>query len=142
MSDDDVLRLAHAELIPWLLQSGLRGRPADEVIGGHCERLVALGVPLKRFTLGHFIINPQFSDAGYMWEAATGEVSRTRLTREEIMSEDVRNSPFYYAMTTSTEFSRFRLADGPCDDFIAIDWLRKILADTIAVNISELCLLR
>ncbi len=115
MVDSDILRLAHAELIPWLLQGGLRGRSINETINGHCERLVALGVPLKRFMLGHFIIHPLYGDAGYAWNAASGETIRSYYPRDEPMSEEFRNSPFFHAQSNEIEFARYQLSDGTCE---------------------------
>ena len=115
MVDSDVLRLAHAELIPWLLQGGLRGRSINETVNGHCERLVALGVPLKRFKLGHFKIHPLHGDADYAWNATTGDTIRSHSARSELMSEEYRDSPFFHAQSNEIEFARYRLSDGTCE---------------------------
>ena len=93
MADREVLRLAHAELIPWLLESGLQNRPINETIEGHCGRLVTLGVPLKRMVLGHFLLHPLYSDTDYVWDAASGETVRSFHTRDETETEAFRNDP-------------------------------------------------
>ena len=87
MADREVLRLAHAELIPWLLESGLQNRPINETIEGHCGRLVTLGVPLKRMVLGHFLLHPLYSDTDYVWDAASGETVRSFHTRDDTETE-------------------------------------------------------
>ena len=115
MADREVLRLAHAELIPWLVESGLQNRPINETIEGHCNRLVTLGVPLKRMVLGHFLLHPLYSDTDYVWDAASGETVRSFHTRDETETEVFRNSPFFHAQSNNIAFSRYRLIDGPCD---------------------------
>ncbi len=115
MADSEVLRLAHAELIPWLLQDGLRNRSTKEIIDGHCRRLVTLGVPLKRMVLGHFLLHPLYSDTDYIWDAMSGETVRSYHARDEIVSEEFRSSPFFHAQSNGIEFSRYRLRDGGCD---------------------------
>ena len=110
MADSEVLRLAHAELIPWLLQDGLRNRSTKEIIDGHCRRLVTLGVPLKRMVLGHFLLHPLYSDTDYIWDAMSGETVRSYHARDEIVSEEFRSSPFFHAQSNGIEFSRYRLS--------------------------------
>ena len=115
MADSEVLRLAHAELIPWLLESGLQNRPINETIDGHCRRLVTLGVPLKRMVLGHFLLHPLYSDTDYVWDAGSGETVRSFHTRDETDTEAFRNSPFFHAQSNNIAFTRYRLSDGICD---------------------------
>ena len=115
MADSDILRVAHAELIPWLLEGGLRGRPVTQTIDGYCERLVSLGVPLWRVTVGYLLIHPLYGGADYGWSAATGETTRSYYPRDAIKSDGFRNSPYFHALSDEIAFSRYRLGDGPCD---------------------------
>ena len=115
MLDSDVLRLAHAELIPWLHQAGLHDLSIKETIDGHCGRLVTLGVPLRRMVLGHLLLHPLYADTDYTWNAASGDTVRSYTSRDAMMSETYRNSPFHYAAANGLEFTRYPLKDGTCE---------------------------
>ncbi|MCD9149360.1 adenylate/guanylate cyclase domain-containing protein [Pseudophaeobacter flagellatus] len=83
-----------AELIPWLIEHGLRSSGRQELLNTFCEKLVEQGVPLWRFHLGQRAYHPKFGGIGYNW-TRSGGISHEHYERRQNPREAWLKSPFY-----------------------------------------------
>lgn len=94
-----------ADLIPWMIQQGLRSSGRQELLNTFCEKLVELGVPLWRFHLAQRAFHPKFGGIGYNWTRSDG-ISHEHYERRETPREAWLKSPFYQMLAENMEHFR------------------------------------
>ncbi len=110
----------------WLMESALREATADQILQGFGRGLVEAGVSLYRLSLGSMLLHPVFGALDTVYTARDDEVVSKLVSRQVITSEEFQNAPFFWAITSKTPFSHFRLGDGSVDpEFPIFDRLRE-----------------
>jgi adenylate cyclase len=100
----------------WLIEAGLSGLPAPEVLDGFCRRLVAAGVPLSRGFLSLSTLHPQRRASSLTWEQ--GAVLATDFGYAYMQTASWQTSPFHHMLETGARRLHRRLAgDGAVLDF-------------------------
>ena len=106
------------DFAPWLVEVATRERSVVDLHRLFCERLVELGLPLWRSSLGLEVLNPTIDGAQFRWVAHEVET--------EIMPRgfDYHDSPGRIAEETRAPYRR-RL-DAPVDDMPLLEGLRQM----------------
>lgn len=107
--------------IDWLVDCGLR---SDDVRGLHAglgERLVALGVPVRRTFGAMPARHPQFRAIGWKWAEGAGAVL-DRYEHRAVQSEAFQRSPFRYLLDSGeTKLRRRLIGRNTPNDFPVLD---------------------
>jgi adenylate cyclase len=82
----------------WAVEQGLRGAPAEIVVEGLCQRLVAAGVPLWRVFAGLQTLHPQWAGYSYTWRRDRPTVELVSRERGAEYDRDVDESPFSFLL--------------------------------------------
>jgi adenylate cyclase len=115
----------------WLTEKTLAGVGEAEIVGGFCERLVEMGMPLARAIVLVDTLHPIYEGRAFRWNRGTAqaEVLAYGRTREGANAEAWRRSPLYYMVETNQSILRRRLTDpAPSDeipDFPSLAELRE-----------------
>jgi adenylate cyclase len=121
---------ALTQLSTWLNQMSLAGMAEGELVGGYCERLERLGVPLTRGTVLIDTLHPIHEGRAFRWAAGDTQAEEIEYgrTREGAAAEAWRRSPLYYMIEKNQSRLRRRLLEPPDDDapdFSAFETLRQ-----------------
>ncbi|MBL8838189.1 MAG: adenylate/guanylate cyclase domain-containing protein [Alphaproteobacteria bacterium] len=110
--------------IDWLIAQGLHSDDVRHLHGGISERLIALGVPVRRAYGAMPTRHPQFHAIGWRWTQGDGaELDRYEHRSKE--SEAFRRSPFRYMLDSGEVRLRRRLIGrNTPDDFPVLEELR------------------
>jgi adenylate cyclase len=111
--------LSPAALNTWLTEKTLAGVGEAEIVGGFCERLVQMGMPLARAIVLVDTLHPIYEGRAFRWNRATAraEVMAYGRTREGAGAEAWRRSLLYYMVETNQSILRRRLIDpAPSDE--------------------------
>ncbi|MBY6140567.1 adenylate/guanylate cyclase domain-containing protein [Leisingera daeponensis] len=103
-------------LIAWLMEQGLQGAPQQDLLQGYCQRLVAAGVPLWRFTVAQRAFHPKFGGLGFWWTREEG-IRHEHYEYRESPREEWLRSPFFYILEQDLEEYRERLEGGAPERF-------------------------
>lgn len=98
-------------LIAWLMEQGLQGAPQQDLLQGYCQRLVAAGVPLWRFTVAQRAFHPKFGGLGFWWTREEG-IRHEHYEYRESPREEWLRSPFYAYLANNLDEFRARLDNG------------------------------
>lgn len=96
----------------WLLTTSLRDADTTTILAGLGRRLLHGGIPVHRINIGGVIVHPVIGARDSIWEADSQTVRSDRISRTEVLTPAMRNSPFYVMSTTQQQFFRQRL-DNP-----------------------------
>lgn len=124
----DALRIL--DLNRWVIDAGLQGLPATELVGGFCERLVEAGVPLTRTVIGSDTLHPTIAGHVVTWDSTGRNAAEVRQTdygtaADPAVDEKWLRSPFHHLYSTGGTMLRRRLVDGCAPgEFPAVDELR------------------
>jgi adenylate cyclase len=126
----DLDETALTQLSTWLNQMSLAGIAEGELVGGYCERLERLGVPLTRGTVLIDTLHPIHEGRAFRWAAGDTHAEEIEYgrTREGAAAEAWRRSPLYYMIEKNQSRLRRRLLEPPDDDapdFSAFETLRQ-----------------
>jgi adenylate cyclase len=105
--------LSPAALKEWLTEKTLAGAGEAEMVGGFCERLVQVGMPLARAIVLVDTLHPIYEGRAFRWNRGTAqaEVMEYGRTKEGANAEAWRRSPLYYMVETNQSILRRRLID-------------------------------
>jgi adenylate cyclase len=123
--------MSPAALNAWLTEKTLAGVGEAEMVGGFCERLVQVGIPLARAIVLVDTLHPIYEGRAFRWNrgATQAEVLEYGRTREGAGAEAWRRSPLYYMVETNQSILHRRLTDPSpsheTPDFAAFDELRE-----------------
>jgi adenylate cyclase len=111
MERDEVL--SPATLTTWLIEKSLAGVGEADMIGGFCERLVHMGMPLARAIVLVDTLHPIYEGRAFRWSRGNrqAEVLEYGRTRDGPNAEAWRRSPLYYMVETNQSILRRRLID-------------------------------
>lgn len=125
MSEDAMARSTSgpAALTDWLVQQGIEGATQQELLGGYCDRLVELGVPLMRLQVAQSAFHPRYGGIGLEWRRGAGIDTETFAYSEEPSEQWVR-SPFYHMLTNQQVEMHMRLDGADADRFPVFSDLR------------------
>ena len=114
----------------WLMERGLREASVEDVIQGFGRGLVEGGVALHRISLGGMLLHPVFGALDVVWNAREDTISSEMVTRDVVMTEEFRDSPFFWAATKQIAFRRFELGAGPVEPEFPI--FQRLRADGVS----------
>lgn len=98
------------ELINWILEEGRESDDLGAILAGVCERLVALGVPLCRASLGIPTIDPTAAGLNFRWSRDGGSISEM-LAPDFAQADAFRLSPIRYLLDRDAMAERWKLGD-------------------------------
>src|SRR5262245_41900810 len=101
----------YREISAWLVQAGLAGMPATEILFGFCDRCVAAGIPLARVMVFIDTLHPVHEGRLFRWgfgptESVLVDYGRTTSDALALPGADPRgaerwqSSPFYKMLQT------------------------------------------
>ena len=96
----------------WLMSQALGEGEVQDIVGGCCDRLLAVGIPLWRSFVSFRILHPKFASVSIIWrrDKRTGTVEHIEtLHGQAFTSEEWRQSPMYHMLSTQIPFLRRRL---------------------------------
>ena len=102
--DDEV-----AEISQWLINDARLLPDPVRLVGGFCERLVSLGVPLWRLRAGQRLANPLAAAWGVIWTRGAS-AHEYLVARTTLSTEAFHGSPFQFVVERRATFRR-RLLD-------------------------------
>jgi adenylate cyclase len=76
----------------WIVRQGLASDDLPALLGGFCERVVALGVPLWRGHMSLPTLHPMHEAIGYSWRRAQG-VTHDQYQHGSLTGEVWQRSP-------------------------------------------------
>jgi adenylate cyclase len=103
-----------AELAAWVVEEGLADRSEPDLIGGFCDRLSALGLPLVRVVAFIDTLHPVYEGRAFRWDRGTSGATPTDYgrTTDGEAAERWRASPFYRLLQSGESLLRRRFAPG------------------------------
>ena len=104
-----------SEIQDWLLQAGLRGAPADEIIDQFCRMLRDKGHPLRRVSVSLATLHPSYGAHTFVWDAKDGRASREVHPHQETESAEFLKSPIYHLVYGKSQYLRCRLDGRPLE---------------------------
>jgi adenylate cyclase len=111
------------DLARWLIEAAAQMRetaPQGELHRLFCEKLLALGIPLWRASLGLELLNPEIGGAQIRWIAHEISVETSPRNARRL---DYDNSPAQIVDTTNKPYRR--KLDGPVSDVQLLETLRR-----------------
>lgn len=108
----------------WIMDASLAGIDADKLLKGFCERVVALGIPLKRARVACSFLHPMFRAFSVDWNPDKG-VIRSRFAHAGAMTDAWLKSPFKAVVDEEDLEIRCRISQGEgIERFPVIEELR------------------
>jgi adenylate cyclase len=100
-----------ADLSLWIAEQMLAGETESQVLDGLCEKLVALGIVLKRVIIGADTLHPVLEGRAFEWRREVEDVKELAYGREAAIggTDSWRRSPFAYLLNTGEARLRRRL---------------------------------
>jgi len=103
---------ADTDLGTWIAQATLGGEPEAALLAGLCERLVAIGIPVARASVGVNLLDPVLGGRQLIWRCATGGVDEPFLREGDAVAEEGwTRSPFFHMVSSGAPTLRRRLGD-------------------------------
>ena len=121
------------EITDWLIGQGCLALPAEDLIAGYGERLLAAGVGLVRMHASLRSLHPIWGAMGFIWTKDAPVLSQGYARSATPRANWVR-SPFY-KMMSSGEVEYLARLDDTADDFPIFDDLRSIGATAYLANV-------
>src|SRR5262245_6497450 len=97
---DCVQSVEAGRLQDWLIEAGVAGLPADELLEGFCRRLVGAGFPLSRAFVSFATLHPLHRARSATWRE--GAVETAEFDYDEMPEAPWQGSPFRHMMETRT----------------------------------------
>ena len=97
-------------LADWLVESGLRNLPLEELIDGFGRRLNESGVAAARLFVGMNTLHPLIRARSMIWDRATGPATRFEFQHAEIDAPIIAQSPFAAMLRDGVAERRLDLA--------------------------------
>ncbi len=96
----------------WLVQAGLDGLAAQDLVAGLGRRLNEAGLGVGRIYLAMTTLHPMLRATGYTYERGSDVIAPTAFVHSDLVSEAWQRSPFAYMIENEVTRMRRRLA-GP-----------------------------
>lgn len=103
------------EIQDWILQAGLRGAAADEIIDQFCRMLRDKGHPLRRVSVSLATLHPRYGAHTFVWDVEEGRASREVHPHQETESAEFLKSPIYHLVYGDSHYLRCRLDGRPLE---------------------------
>ena len=123
-------------LAGWLVDSGLRNLPLEELIDGFGRRLNECGVATARLFVGMNTLHPLIRARSVIWDRATGPATRFEFQHGEVDAPIIAQSPFVAMLREGVAERRMKLTSSAIDNeaplFVELreagmtDWLGRI----------------
>lgn len=95
----------------WMVRQGLTSDDLPGLLGGFCERLVALGVPLWRGHMSLATLHPMHEAIGYSWRRTQG-VTHDQYQHGSLTGDVWQRSPLRFLVENGVPSMRRRLERG------------------------------
>jgi adenylate cyclase len=124
-----------AELADWIAAAGLAGESEPALVGGFCQRLCALGIPLTRTSVFIDTLHPIYEGRLFNWhiDGGTAPIREYGSSSEGEMAELWRGSPFYRLVQSGEPMLRRRLDAESIAEFPSLAESGAGMADFIAL---------
>lgn len=118
---------ADTDLGAWIAHATLGGEPEAALLAGLCERLVAIGIPVARASVGVNLLDPVLGGRQLIWRCATGGVDQPFPREGDAVAEEGwTRSPFFHMVSSGARTLRRRLGDaGASAEFPLLEALRR-----------------
>ncbi len=93
----------------WLLTASVRDADYGTLVEGLGRRLLSGGIAVHRVNIGGVIVHPVMGARDAVWEADSQSVRHDRITRNELLTPAMQNSPFFSMAYEQQQFYRLRL---------------------------------
>ncbi len=109
---------ALADLSRWIAERTLAGDAETRMLEGVCERLIRLGIDLKRVLIGADTLHPVLEGRIFEWHRDVQDVKEVEYGRTAPTGAEDGwlRSPFYHLFQTGQTMIRRRLPQDPADD--------------------------
>lgn len=108
----------------WLLTASVRDADYGTLVEGLGRRLLNGGIAVHRVNIGGVIVHPVMGARDAVWEADSQSVRHDRITRSEILTPAMQNSPFFSMAANQQQFYRWRLDAADTPPFLILARLR------------------
>jgi adenylate cyclase len=118
----------HAKNITnWLMQSGLKGLPEEDLLAGFCERCNAGGLQIDRASAVMDTLHPVYERRAYRWDRSRWmqRVFEFGFANPGGIPSDWQRSAFHYLKRTGGTQVRRRLLNGDPADFFLVDTMKR-----------------
>ena len=118
----------HAKNITnWLIQSGLKGLPEEDLLAGFCERCNAGGLQIDRASAVMDTLHPVYERRAYRWDRSPWmqRVFEFGFANPGGIPSDWQRSAFHYLKRTGGTQVRRRLLNGDPADFFLVDTMKR-----------------
>jgi adenylate cyclase len=112
-----------ARAIDWLLRVGRLSETTEELLGGLCDLLLDMGLPLERVGIHGQTLHPQVAGVRFLWRRGIGS-EETRYGYDTIESGLYERSPLRYVNERGEPLRRRLTGDPAADDFEILAELR------------------
>lgn len=121
-NSDDLCRHFPAEnaqeaLLSWVIDKGMTDTTVRDLFTEFSERLVDVGVKLKRSNIALSAIHPQVSAFMYTWRRGDGLITNTNFLHSDVPGEGWFASPFFFMLNNNINFLHRRLENRDELDF-------------------------
>jgi adenylate cyclase len=128
MSDADI-----ASLASWVTNAGLAGKSEPAMLTGFCERVLAMGIPLKAAGVFVDTLHPVHEGRMFRWRRGQGEATLAeygRTKEDDAAYERWRRSPFFRLLETGGSVLRTPVTEVTAAEF-------PVLADLLSEGLTE-----
>jgi len=124
---------AIASLASWVTNAGLAGKSEPAMLTGFCERVLAMGIPLKAAGVFVDTLHPVHEGRMFRWRRGRGEATLAeygRTKEDDAAYERWRRSPFYRLLETGGSVLRTPVTEETAAQF-------PVLADLLSEGLTE-----
>jgi len=135
MADQTPSRDRLLDVVAWTTEAGLLGLAENELLRGFCERIIALGIPLARATLGIDTLHPDLAARIFYWHRDSEQpISTDFVPSDRENAQDLwLKSPFHRLLSSGKTQLRLRVAETPRGEFPFVDDCRELgMTDYVA----------
>lgn len=128
---------ARDSFVRWITDEAFRLTSPRALVRATCERLLAHGVPLHRFTAFIFLLHPNYFGVAHRWARTTGKVDTTQGSHETFGTDLVQKSPIA-AVFDGVECIRRRLTgpDAQLDFDVLADYRDEGATDYVLMRLE------
>lgn len=115
------------QITDWLMQSGLRGLPEEDLLAGFCERCNAGGLQIDRASALMDTLHPVYERRAYRWDRSRWmqRVFEFGFAKQGGAQNDWQRSAFHHLKSTGGNEIRRRLLDGDPAEFFLVDTMKR-----------------
>ncbi|SLN43751.1 adenylate/guanylate cyclase domain-containing protein [Oceanibacterium hippocampi] len=121
-------------VVDWLIRAGLGDADLATLFEGFCDKLLEVGLPVCRASIGMSTLHPLYRGYFYIWKRGESITEATQQLHSELPGEGWIHSPFHYMISNKLSHLRRRLAGpGAETDFpVLAEFARAGLTDWFA----------